>query len=164
MTNDRMTNGAEARVNAIHHLCTQLPPADCRLTHRFTPGMYAREFFMPAGTLVVSARHKTEHPFVVLSGRAAVWTEEGGVTILTAGHVGITKPGTLRVLYIHEDCRWITFHATTETDPAVIEREVVEHHALTPVGECGEYLDEIREMLVAGNREQKGSSRSLLPA
>ena len=32
--------------------------------------------------------------------------------LLTAWHHGITYPGTRRVLFIHEDCRWTTFHPT----------------------------------------------------
>ena len=45
-------------------------PVELPLTHRFTPGLYAREIFMPAGTLLTSRIHNTAHPYVVLSGRA----------------------------------------------------------------------------------------------
>ena len=107
---------AQQRVDVLQHDLAQFPPGEFPLTHRFTPGLYAREIFMPAGSLVVSRVHKTEHPYVVLSGRVRVWTEEGGVVEISGPHVGITKPGTRRVVFILEDCRWITFHPTTETD------------------------------------------------
>jgi hypothetical protein len=32
------------------------------IVHRFTPGLYIREIFMPAGALVTSKIHKTEYP------------------------------------------------------------------------------------------------------
>lgn len=91
-----------------------LPAIHMPVTHRFTPGLYAREIFMPAGTLLTSKIHNTEHPFCVLEGVARVFIPGEGVVELAAGHVGITKPGTRRVLYIVEDCRWITFHPLSD--------------------------------------------------
>lgn len=122
------------KVDAIHRFCTTLPPADCPVTHRFTPGLYVREIFMPKGSLVISKIHRTEHPFVVLSGEAAVWDERNGVQSLRAGHVGITQPGTRRILYIKEDCRWVTFHPTSSTDVAAIEQDIIEPHTVPQDG------------------------------
>jgi hypothetical protein len=96
------------------------------LVHRFTPGLYVREIFMPKGTLVISRTHKTEHPFVVSQGHASVWSEEGGLVEIKAPHCGITKPGTRRILLIREDCIWTTFHPTNETDPEKIVEQVTE--------------------------------------
>tara|TARA_R110002126_G_scaffold49616_1_gene137244 strand:+ start:647 stop:1144 length:498 start_codon:yes stop_codon:yes gene_type:complete len=79
--------------------------------HSFTPGIYSREIFMPKDSMLTSKIHKTEHPYIVLTGVAVVHIPEGGVEVLAAGHSGITKPGTRRVLYIKADCRWVTFHA-----------------------------------------------------
>jgi hypothetical protein len=106
----------------------KLPQLDCPVTNRFTPGLYIREIFMPKGSLIISKIHKTEHPFIVSKGHAAVWTEESGVVQIKAPHTGITKPGTRRILYIHEDCIWTTFHPTTETDVARIEEQIIEPH------------------------------------
>lgn len=102
---------------------------DFPLEHRFTPGMYIRTIFMPKDALVISRIHKTEHPFVVTKGHVAVWDEVGGVQHLKAGHIGITKPGTRRVLYIHEDTVWTTFHPgpwSPDTNPQDIVEEVTE--------------------------------------
>lgn len=97
---------------------------DCPLTHRFTPGLYTREIFMPAGTMVTSMVHKTKHQFMVLQGKVSVFSENDGEQIIEAPYVGYTLPGTRRVLLIHEDTRWITCHPTiiqpiNETDKAV---------------------------------------------
>lgn len=97
----------------------------CPVTHRFTPGLYIREIFMPAGTVLTSKIHKTEHPFAVLCGEVEVFTD-GGIELIVAPHMGITKPGTRRVLRIIKDTVWVTFHATQKTDPAEIEEDIIE--------------------------------------
>ena len=102
-----------------------LQVCDMPLVHRFTPNLYIREIFMPKGALVVSLKHLTEHPFVVSKGHAAVLTEDGVIQI-KAPYCGITKAGTQRILFIHEDCVWTTFHVTKETDPEKIVQEVTE--------------------------------------
>ncbi|WP_075081416.1 hypothetical protein [Terrimicrobium sacchariphilum] len=90
------------------------------LKHRFVPGMYIREIFIPAGTLLTSRVHQTEHPFTISMGDISVVTPGGGVTRLKAPYTGITKPGTRRMLYAHENTIWTTYHVTKETDPMKI--------------------------------------------
>jgi len=85
-------------------------PVHCLTTHRFTDGMYIREIFMPAGSLITSKIHKTEHPYIVSFGKVAVSIDSEDWNEITAPYTGITKPGTRRVLYIIEDCIWTTFH------------------------------------------------------
>jgi len=85
-------------------------PVHCLTTHKFTDGMYIREIFMPAGSLITSKIHKTEHPYIVSYGKAAVSIDGDDWNEITAPYTGITIPGTRRVLYIIEDCIWTTFH------------------------------------------------------
>lgn len=85
-------------------------PVHCLTTHRFTDGMYIREIFMPAGSLITSKIHKTEHPYIVSYGKVAVSIDSEDWNEIIAPYTGITKPGTRRVLYIIEDCIWTTFH------------------------------------------------------
>lgn len=116
-------------------IATQTEPVDLPLNHIFTRstpgacgGMYVREIFMPAGAWVVSHIHRTAHPFVVLSGIVMVWTQEKGVETLTGGYLGITAPGTRRILYIVQDTVWATFHATDLQDVKAIEGVLLEPH------------------------------------
>jgi hypothetical protein len=95
----------------------------CPLKHTFADGLYIREIFMPKGLLMISKIHKVLHPYFILSGEVSVLTEDGIVRI-KAPFQGLTKPGTIRVIYMHEDTVWLTVHATTKTDPDEIEREV----------------------------------------
>ena len=96
----------------------------CPLKHTFVDGAYVREIFMPKGTLIVSKLHKITHPYFVMKGDVSVLTEQGIVRI-KAPYSGVTRAGTKRVLYIHEDCIWITVHITKETDLEKIEEEII---------------------------------------
>ena len=102
------------------------PQVHCPLVHRFTPGLYIREIFMPAGSLITSARHLTCHPFVVSKGDVSVYVEGVEVDRYKAPYTGITHPGTRRLLYIHEDTVWTTFHVTDKTDPDEIVMEIAD--------------------------------------
>jgi hypothetical protein len=97
------------------------------VTHHWTPGLYAREIFMPAGLIITSEIHKTEHPFVVSKGRVLVYLEsENRWEVIQAPHFGVTKPGTRRLLLIVFDTVWTTFHVTAKTDVGEIEDEILE--------------------------------------
>ena len=126
----RMNSPAWQRVAEIETMLASMPQVELPVKHRFTPGLYAREIFMPAGTVLTSKIHITEHMFVVSQGSALVWTEEQGVMTVKAPHTGVTPAGTRRVLYILEDTIWTTFHPTTETDVAKIEQDIIFKHEI----------------------------------
>lgn len=119
LENARTLDEAEAAMS-------RMPQADCPVTHHFTPGLYIRSIRIPAGTLVTSMEHKTEHPFVITAGRVRVASENEGSVIYEAPHMGITRPGTKRLLHALEDTVWTTFHVTDETDIERIAAEILE--------------------------------------
>lgn len=96
------------------------------LKHTFVDGAYVREIFMPKGTLLTSKIHKIKHPYFVMKGECSVLTDEG-VVRLKAPYQGITKPGTKRILYIHEDTIWITVHTNPDNreDLERIEERII---------------------------------------
>jgi len=102
-------------------------PVEMPLTHRFTDGMYIREIFMPAGTILTSKIHKTNHPFVVSKGKCIVY-DGNKLETITAPHTGITEPNTRRLLYIEEDTIWTTFHVTKKTNVDEIEKDIIQEH------------------------------------
>lgn len=85
---------------------------NCPLTHKFVPGMYIREIFMPQGAIVTSQIHRTTHPFFILKGKVSVFSENDGEQFLEAPYSGITTPNTKRVIRVYEDTVWITCHPT----------------------------------------------------
>jgi len=70
-------------------------------THYFSPGIYAREIFIPAGTVLTGAQHKTEH-LVLFVGDITVW-HEGQMVRVTGHQTLVSKPGAKRVGFAHED-------------------------------------------------------------
>lgn len=99
------------------------------LRHTFTPGLYAREFSCPANNFIVSKIHKTEHIFIVSKGAVSVWDGDGEEQFIEAPYMGITKPGTRRILFVWEDLIWTTFHANPDNeDEYQIEERIIEKH------------------------------------
>jgi hypothetical protein len=87
--------------------------------------VYAREITAPAGTIVSGKVHKTEHLNIMSKGEISVLTEDG-VKRLKAPYTFVSKPGTKRIAYVHEEMVWTTVHHTHETDVAKIERDLVQ--------------------------------------
>ncbi len=90
----------------------------------FCEGIYAREFFMPAGSLIVGKIHKYAHINNISSGIVHVFTEQGGRETYCAPCQFISPAGTKRVVLAETDTTWTTYHATVETDADVVESMV----------------------------------------
>ncbi len=121
-------------LNCIEDEMRTFQQPECPLTHIFTPHLYTRQIFMPKGTRLCSRIHLFEHPYFLLSGVVSVWEKETGWVLMRAPQIGITKPATRRVLFMHTDVLWATCHVTDETDPDTIVRQVTytggKHHEL----------------------------------
>lgn len=92
--------------------------------HYFAPGLYAREQFIPAGTVLTGAVHKTEH-LSVFVGDITVWTEDGMVR-LTGHHTFVSKPGAKRAGYAHSDTWCTGFFPSDKTDLDELEHDLAE--------------------------------------
>lgn len=122
----------------------QLPRVELPVVHRFTDGMYIREIQIPAGTMLTSMTHKTQHPFVISQGSVKVTSDNEGSEIYEAPYTGITEPNTRRALHALTDVVWTTFHVTNETDIDKICKAILEpqdnKHILEATGKeipCG---------------------------
>lgn len=107
-------------VTALELEMFKLPQLALPVTHYFTPGLYARELFIPAGTFLTGKIHKHEHLCVMSQGDMTVLLENG-IRRIQAPFTCKSPPGTKRIAYAHSDTIWTTFHATTETDIDKIE-------------------------------------------
>lgn len=112
---------------------------DCPVTHLFAPGMYIRTIKMKKGMTITSLIHKTIHPYFIMQGKVAVFSEVGGGEIIKAPYNAITYCGTRRILKILEETIWSTVHLTNvqpkdESDEAINEavdkiyQEIIEVH------------------------------------
>jgi len=88
--------------------------------HIFSPGVYAREITIPAGTLLTGRIHKYEQLNILSGGEISVLTQDG-MQRVKAPFTVVSPPGTKRIAYAHTECTWTTILATEETDPELIE-------------------------------------------
>ena len=103
----------------------ELKTAETPLWNYHTPDLYARRIVVPADCTFVTKVHKSEHISIALRGRITVINEEGKRVEITAPEVFVTKPGTHRAIYVHEECEWMTVHHCKEQDIEAIEKELV---------------------------------------
>ena len=100
-------------------------PVDCPLLHEFADGIYRRWIFMPAGSLISSKIHLTNHFWVMTRGAAYV-IQPGSAKLIQAPYHGITEPNTRRMLMVVADCEWATYHLVgDETDIDKIEEKII---------------------------------------
>lgn len=146
--NNAVSKDFHGEIDKLQVTMEALTQVECPLVHRFTPGIYVREIFMPKGALIVSKIHKTEHPFTISKGRVRVLIPGEGVVELSAPYTGVTKPGTRRVLYILEDCVWTTYHPTDKTTPEEVEEDIIEKRDLSSVRETMKIAFTLKEETV----------------
>ena len=102
-----------APIDKLEYELSLLPAAELPLDHIFTDGIYIRKIFAPAGTLLTSVHHNTDHPFVLVSGSLDIISNEGSCS-MTGPFMGITNKGTRRAIYINTDVVFFTIHANPE--------------------------------------------------
>ena len=112
------------QVNLIEAEMRKHPQLDLPLKHHFSDGLYARELFIPKGTLLTGKVHKFQQLNIMSKGDMSVLTEHGIVRVQAPYHV-VSPPGTKRIAFAHEDTVWTTILATDETDIAKLEAHFV---------------------------------------
>jgi hypothetical protein len=113
---------------------TQDTLPDCVVTHYFAPKdekygccTYARQMFIPKGTLIIGKIHRHQHLNFILQGKVSVATEFGK-KYFEAPCTFISETGLKRAVYAEEDTIWTTVHLTQysgEQDLDKIEDEVI---------------------------------------
>jgi hypothetical protein len=53
-----------------------------------------------------------------------MWDGEGGQVMVSAPYCGITKANARRVVLVHEDCIFTTFHVTKATNVEDAEKDI----------------------------------------
>jgi hypothetical protein len=99
---------------------------DLPVNHHFAQGLYARELFIPKGTVLTGKIHRFEQINIISQGEISVLTEDGIVRI-KAPYTLVSPPGTKRVGYAHEDTVWTTIHPNPgdETDLEALEARLI---------------------------------------
>lgn len=101
-----------------------LEKVEIKVSHHFSKDVYAREIFIPKGTIVVGKIHKHENLNILSQGDILVISIDGAKRLKAPATI-VSSPGVKRVAYAHEDSTWITVHGTSETDVEKIEDEFI---------------------------------------
>lgn len=120
--------------------CGDAQSVECPLTHRFVPpdatygcAVYAREIFLPKGSVIVGKIHRHAHFAFLLKGRVRIATEWGSEDIV-APHTFVSPSGVKRVLYIEEDAIITTVHLTRHSDEQHLDE--IEGEIIAPTFEA----------------------------
>lgn len=108
----------------------------CTLKHYFTPKddeygccTYAREIFLPKGSVVVGKIHKHQHLNIISKGKVIVFTEFGEKR-LEAPCTFVSEVGLKRAVYAEEDTIWTTIHLTKFTNEENLDK--IEEEVIAP--------------------------------
>ena len=93
------------------------------IEHHFAPSMYAREMFMPQGSVIIGRIHKHSHINVISKGIVEI-AADGVATRYEAPITFVNNPMAKRVLHAITDVIMTTIHATELTDPEEILNEI----------------------------------------
>lgn len=106
-------------IEAVEEKMKALPEVAWKTKHHFSDGVYTRETFIPKDTLLTGWRHKQETISILLSGVISVMSvdtsgraEDKGV--LQAPAIFITKPGSKKIGFAHEDTVFINSFPLSE--------------------------------------------------
>lgn len=105
-------------------IIADLPQVEIPVKDYFSKGVYAREIFIPKGTVITGKIHKFTNLNIMSQGEMSVLTEDG-IKRVKAPFTIVSPPGTRRVAYAHEDTIWTTIHGTEKTNVDEIEAEFV---------------------------------------
>ena len=97
-----------------------LPAVEEELEHYHADGIYGRRCKVPAGCVLVSRVHLSEHITIALVGTVTVFSHDGTRKQVSAPGMFVTPKGTHRAVYCHTDVEWVTVHRmdddTTDID------------------------------------------------
>lgn len=115
---------ARANIQALEEHLLTCVQAEMPLRHFFAQGLYARELTIPQHCVLTGAIHKFEHINILAKGDMSVATDDG-VLRIRAPYVMVSKPGTKRAGFAHEESVWITVHACEAKTEAEAEALLV---------------------------------------
>jgi len=114
------------KVERLQEEISKLPQYEPETTHTFHAGMYCREVFFQADSLVVGRVHKKEHFFLVVYGTVLI-TEDTDAVEITGPKLVKGMPGVKRSVYMVTDALLTTFHVTDPKSVEDVEDELMEY-------------------------------------
>ena len=92
--------------------------------HHRIKGVYARELFIPAGTLLTGKIHNFESIGILAQGRLRITNGTDSI-VVEAPYITVDQPGIKRLGYAETDCTFICIHRTDSETIEDMEQELV---------------------------------------
>jgi quercetin dioxygenase-like cupin family protein len=92
--------------------------------HHFSDSLYAKECFIPAGSLIVQHKHTYDHLSIVAQGTVRVLIDDEVKEFTAPYCINIEKDKNHSVLAV-TDCVWYCIHGTSETDETKIDEVLI---------------------------------------
>lgn len=126
MIDDLAVKTQKPLLTSLESELLKMPQAEVRMTHTFADGVYSRERWAPAGTLIIGKRHRHETMSFLMKGTLSVYNELGEETAThEAPKIWVSDVGSKRMTYSHTDTILVTVHPTNETDLEKIEHQFI---------------------------------------
>jgi hypothetical protein len=105
-------------------LLNNVEPVNIPVKYGFCKGLHTRQITLPKGIIAIGHAHSGECLNIVTAGSVSV-VIDGEVKRITAPCQFVSAPLGRKVGFVHEDCTWITVHATHTTDIDELEKELL---------------------------------------
>lgn len=123
-----MTGGnhpTREQLSELEDRIRECPQTEMPVTHHFADGVYGRELFIPAGTVLTGKTHRFATLNLLMQGEITVSTPDG-MRRLSAPAIFTSVPGCKKAGYAHTDTVWVNIHPTKLRDLAAIESKFIE--------------------------------------
>ena len=100
------------------------------LEHFICNKTYTRQITLPKDIILTGKVHNFDHTSIISKGDVTIMTDEG-VTRIKAPATWISKAGTKRLIYVHEETIWATIHQSEHTIVEDLEKELVHESDLS---------------------------------
>jgi hypothetical protein len=94
------------------------------LEHFICNKTYVRQITLPKDIMLTGKVHNFDHTSILSKGEVTIMTDEG-VTRIKAPATWVSKAGTKRLIYVHEETIWSTIHQSENTTVEDLEKEMV---------------------------------------
>jgi len=105
------------------------------LEHFICNKTYTRQISLPKDMILTGKVHNFDHTSILSKGEVTIMTSEG-TSRIKAPATWISKAGTKRLIYVHEDTIWSTIHQSENTLVKDLENELVHESDLSWINEA----------------------------
>jgi hypothetical protein len=109
---------------------TEQAAKELPLEHFICNKTYTRQITLPKDIILTGKVHNFDHTSILSKGDVTIMTPEG-VTRIKAPATWISKAGTKRLIYVHEETIWATIHQSEHTIVEDLEKELVHESDLS---------------------------------